>query len=482
MPCFSCNTRAETLATCASCKKATYCSRECQEKHWSGNNGHKLFCAAESADGELITHRDSLLARVATKNPDLFGPVRAYGTRKVAIPKAPWTSALMAAVQTAGAPEDDAKLAAASDLPKEGPTNMDSLPVEMWEAIFNEVDFETALRLARTSTTFAALFREIRSSVLVLDKIVFEQDPLQDTAANVWRAELLRRAIKFILADVRDDARRKRLDDMLSSMRPTTFYALFLALGRPIGYDYKTHKTYVEELDSFWHIDQTTRVDPVIEELKMLAVMSVHPMGARVPKPQEIFRHLVRVDSMGPLFVNYFKMLQSVPNTFHLGFNVIRDALRGYISRATAKMLTFLPRLIYEYSVTLTAADFANLFYFENYRHIVGTYEPIDPSKFEYGFYMMYRPMRDITTGGGGHGPYIPDEVAESLRGIFSDPTVPASDKLNGWKFIDKPAKFGQGWLFEWDGDVTRLLAKRSKTREEIPVPTVDRIMVPYYR
>lgn len=47
--CAGCGREALYLRLCSGCRSASYCSRECQRRHWR-EGGHKLRCAALAAE------------------------------------------------------------------------------------------------------------------------------------------------------------------------------------------------------------------------------------------------------------------------------------------------------------------------------------------------------------------------------------------------------------------------------------------------
>jgi hypothetical protein len=498
MSCFSCNARPDTLSTCAVCKTATYCSRECQATHWSAKNGHKLACASESADGgEVITHCDSLLARVAAKNPRLFGAARACGDRTVALPKSAASSIVLAAVQEAEMPQDGAKRSAAAAakpaasrkrsnsksrvrvkraaagpaVREEETTGMDHLPVELLQTILEEVDIETAVKMARTSRTFAELFRRMRTSARILDKIAKGQYPLQDTKEAVWHAELMRRAIKFILADVHGRRRADRLHEVLEVLQPETFAVLFLALGRPPGYDYTTYSTYIEELHSFWRDEDDNPADVDNEEWEILKEMVKNSKAAKVPDPQELFIHIARIGDDDDLFINYIQLLAWVPNSFHLGYNVFHDLFQADVFYNPEEPMHDVLELIFLESDSLTAVDWANFFYY-SYRLEINhdlVNDDDEDNEFDRRFggtshYRLIQRFADFEDG--DRLPYIPERVFASLRGIFTDPSVPKAQKQDGWRAIETRGPNGEDWLAIWN-----LFVDAMKTRRRTDSP-----------
>lgn len=503
MSCYSCNARSAELSTCGVCKKATYCSHSCQTAHWTASDGHKLTCAAESADGELITHCDSILGRVATKNPHFFGPVRQVGARKLAVPSMDSSRAFLAAVQAAEAPLDDSKRAAA-DPPKSGrkrrgsskrvmvkrvaagpavrkegdPLSMDDLPPEMLEAIFDEVDAGTAVRLAQVSRIFAAMFRARTRSGRILDKIVNGKNILEDTAANVKMAQLIRRAIKVVLANVHGNARRERLNDVLDVIQPASFFALFLSLGRPSDFDYTVYSSFLEELHSFWRDNDDNRVEIDNEEWEILKVMCVHHKAAQVDNIQELFVHMARVDASGDFYIDFVQMITWVPSNFHLGYNVFHDLFEEDVYYDPKEPMTYLLDMIFQESTNLTAADWANLFYY-SYRQEINQKlhedeNPDDPTdRDEFGGTPSDRPIVRFTSlEPGDRLPYIPDSVASALDGIFTDASVPRSEKQDDWFGIDIPGQNGENWAALWAFTVTQLKAHRRKTLPNPARPT----------
>lgn len=522
MSCFSCKTRSDSLSTCDVCKRATYCSRECQATHWNANGGHKLACAAENADGELITHSDSLLGRVATKNPQFFGAVRQCESRKVAVPSSPTSRFLLSAVQAAEMPEDDAKRAAARPkrvtekgkekadpaaeeeartlgrkrrasrmrvmlkfpasnlitLKEEGTLTLDNLPPELLQSIMDEVDIETAVQLAGTSRVFRDLFRRMKTTAGILDMIIRGRNPIMYTHEYAWMAELLRRAIKIILGDVYGEARAARLRVILNGVQPNTFYALFLALGRPPGFDYMIYEDYVEELSSFWHDANwmPTDVDP--EEWDILKVMCAHPKCVQVPRPQHLFTFAVLIGNSNELYRSFLKTMTEVPNSFHLGYNLWRDLHQEFLPYDPADPKFDILLHIFTESESLNAADWANLFYFsyrqEIHHALHEDEDPDDPDdRDEYGGFPGARPIESMLERiAGGVRPYIPDEVAASLRGIFTDKSVPGAEKQDWWDYIDKTGLGGENWDQKWANVVTVLKANRRTTRRPINSPT----------
>lgn len=517
MLCFSCSARSETLSTCDVCKRATYCSRECQSAHWHASDGHKLACAAESADGELITHAESLLGRVAAKNPHLFGTVRQCGARKVAVPSSPASLLLLSAVQEAEMPEDDAKRAAARPkrvsakgkekaVPDEdksekkrrgsskrvmvkraaaGPatrkddaTNMNSLPREMVQAIFDEVDLETALRLARTSRAFAEMFRRLEVSPRMLDKIAVPVNSAGGLPRSTWPAELLRRTIKLLLGGLHSGMRTARINYLMDEVRPMTFYMLFLALGRPRGYDYRQHEDSTSELVSLWTApgDQPPEVDP--EEWSILRHMCRHPKCATVPDIQTIIDHAMFMPASYLLTPPLITTLIANARTFHMGYQVYRDHYHRWDEFYPAASQHGMLLQIFSESENLTAVDWANLFYYSYRReitaHAYALHGPDGPSSFNgWGGTLESRPTQTLRAL-PVHlpGPYIPDDVFARCGNIFNDPTVPSLEKDTDWAGMNDPGPNGENWNAEWQLFVGFLATRRRKTLEQPAHPS----------
>ena len=77
--CDHCKSKSKKLLVCQRCKKAYYCSAECQKKQWKKEDGHKLHCRK---DGEFLAGDLVQIARLKNMTELNENIVRVVGPDK----------------------------------------------------------------------------------------------------------------------------------------------------------------------------------------------------------------------------------------------------------------------------------------------------------------------------------------------------------------------------------------------------------------
>lgn len=72
------STNGADLSNCAGCKKARYCSKDCQKQHWKD---HKLYCKHVASGGTSSASLDALkyYEKIAVHDPEAQALARDIG-------------------------------------------------------------------------------------------------------------------------------------------------------------------------------------------------------------------------------------------------------------------------------------------------------------------------------------------------------------------------------------------------------------------